>query len=609
MLEEDDRHLNIQLESVEQHIVQHIRSCNDITLVTSLDRESRLKSVEDILKKYSKEIRSFFLTSEFFQNDKENDSASISDLADMADVILGSTHTEKYFVVILENAEDLQLSDIEELCEVIHSLNKENNHIGILLVCDPIFVNIVKDAKGIADLTVSECSLDKITQEDIQTYIDNRQQGIEPNERLHFDSSALKFIATHATGSLYEASILLEWSRLYANHKNTSQLNSELINLMFSELLSVSPQSGGNLLADYPPADFSFNSTTKKASSAEHKPFINPLNPTEAKLETAKEPSRSKQSIKHFEVVKEKPGQKDIPTLQAREQTANNKSEKIQTPQSEKVETDRTPQLLIDSHTNEKQTKKYFFTWVIVISVIVYGLYHFSPELIELKQKFLVGDQQITSSAPQENTTAEVFEEIVIPKEEIITPAQLQDEGTNEKAEAPANISSQYLTKESKNIIVDESPIEEPVEESLENISKEDYSETAIIEPTEVPPPDNDEILAQITPNDASTEDINKQTIDVLLEIADEQFNKKELTTPDISNAFNTYQLILQIDPNNPQASEGLVRIVNRYIEWINTDIRNNNIRRARVFLRRAFRVAPNDSELKRLLAIVEQKS
>ncbi|MEM7304992.1 MAG: hypothetical protein AAF372_05650, partial [Pseudomonadota bacterium] len=184
VLDKDDRHLNLQMESVEQHIIQSIRRCDDITLVTSLDRSTRSKSVENILKKYNKEIRTFTLGSEFFKDGSDNDSASILDLVDMTDVILGATHSEKFFVILLDNADDLQTSDIEELFQVIHTLNKGNNHAGILMVCDPFFVATMKDTHGISALKISDCSLDKISQKDIENFIDERQKNTNANKIL-----------------------------------------------------------------------------------------------------------------------------------------------------------------------------------------------------------------------------------------------------------------------------------------------------------------------------------------------------------------------------------------------------------------------------------------
>ena len=392
-LEEDDRILNIQLEGVEQHVLEHVRSCDDITLITSLDRDTRSKTVEGILKKYSKEIRAFFLGSEFFHDDGENDSATISDLSEIADVVLGSIHTEKYFVVVLDDAEDFQAGEIEDLCEVINSLNEENNHIGILMVCDPIFVNIMKGIEAVSDLRISECSLDKINQDDIQAYIDDRQDGIASSKKLLFEPSALKTIATHATGSIFEASILLEWCRLFAQHKQTLKITSALVNQMFSELLSISPQAGSNLLADYPPANISFNEILKDPSSDEKvKPFIQPTASTKPKAKkSSADKSKAKSSpkkppVKSVAPIKQE--KNDVPTLQTREQVVDEKPKDKKQQPAENIEANENNQAEEKRGGAEKQNKMPVVAWLFIVGVIAYCVYYFYPELTKLKQEY-----------------------------------------------------------------------------------------------------------------------------------------------------------------------------------------------------------------------------
>lgn len=607
VLEEDDRHLNIQRETVEQYILQHIRSCADIIIVTSVDRQSRFRSVEDILKRYNKEIRTFSLTGDFFLKDDNHDGASISDLADMADLILGSTHSEKYFIVILDNADDLKASDIEELCDVVSSLNKENNHISILLVCDPIFVITVKEAKGINDLTISECSLDKISQEDIQSYIDAQQQDITPNKKLQFDTSALKFIATHATGSLYEASIILEWCRLYANHKTALKIDSTLVNQMFGELLSAGPETGKNLLADYPPDNYNFDENVEISSVKKQKPLIKPSNNFGDESSTTNSPEYTENTLKKFVRTNEKSQEKKIPTLHSQENKGILGEEKKQFTSTTKSEDIIDSRPTVDIPVTANENKKPVLAWILVICLIAFVLYYFSPELMKLEQDNKNDIQQVIANQPQEDSLDETFEEITLPEEEIIAPAYPQEITVDNETQAQSIITEQPPADEPVEISNIETSNEEIIDdESLEPVNPEDYSNAKADENIEKAPINN-EVLNQVKPKDATTNNINEQTVDVLLEIAAEQFSKKELTTPDISNAFSTYQLILQIDPENQQASDGLARIVERYKDWINTDINNNNFRRARVFLNRAFRVAPDDQDLKRLSNELEQ--
>ena len=94
--------------------------------------------------------------------------------------------------------------------------------------------------------------------------------------------------------------------------------------------------------------------------------------------------------------------------------------------------------------------------------------------------------------------------------------------------------------------------------------------------------------------------------VQTLLELANAQIENKKLTTPADDNAFETFNLILQIEPGNQQALDGLETIKNRYYTWATLDIRDGNTKRAKYFLKRAIKVAPHDREVKQLLADLE---
>ena len=599
-LDKDDRHLNHQMEAVEQHIIQSIRRSDDIILVSSLNRGARSKSVESILKNYKKEIRTFTLGSEFFKNDEGNDSASIADLVDMTDVILGSTHSENFFVVLLEDADDLHGSEIEELCGVIETLNKDNNHVAILMVCDPVFVSTIKDVSGVSKLKVSDCSLDKISQDDIQNFIDERQQEIESANKLVFDTSALKIITTHATGSLYEASILLEWCRVYARYKNTLQLDSALINQMFSTLLSASPNAGTNLLRDYPPNDFIF----------EEDSFGEEIKPSIVSSDNDKPDAVDDSAIIKAETYNNKTKQ-EIPTLKVASDT--NEADHMPSSENDSEAGDPAVQEYFDNKDNNHKPKSNALGWVAIAVILAFGLYYFNYIYKQTMGPAESSPQLATSDltkTPEENTAQEKYEEIVIPKEDTIIPANEQDESPPVEDNENVHIEDKTpaIKEEKQNSpstlaeppIIDNEFSEPPNEEILPATNVVDSAQAQSVDSES---PSQDSLLS------ATTTDTSEEAIDVLLGIADQQFNDKQLTTPDSGNAFNTYQLILQIDPDNQQAIAGLAKIVDRYKEWIYTDIEDENYTRARTFLRRAFRVAPEDQELKSLEEVVARGS
>lgn len=104
-----------------------------------------------------------------------------------------------------------------------------------------------------------------------------------------------------------------------------------------------------------------------------------------------------------------------------------------------------------------------------------------------------------------------------------------------------------------------------------------------------------------------STETASAQQITDLLEIAEQQMAAELLTTPAGDNAFETYQRILQIAPNDEQALKGIDRIKTRYQRWADTAIQEADWTHAQLFLDRALSVAPEDGALLEALRHVKE--
>ena len=98
----------------------------------------------------------------------------------------------------------------------------------------------------------------------------------------------------------------------------------------------------------------------------------------------------------------------------------------------------------------------------------------------------------------------------------------------------------------------------------------------------------------------------NKHTIEALVELAYSQIEAKKLTTPAGDNAFETFKLILDFQPKNKKALEGIDKIKNRYRTWAKLDINDGKIKRAKYFLSRAIEISPDDKEAHQLLSSLE---
>jgi serine/threonine protein kinase len=85
--------------------------------------------------------------------------------------------------------------------------------------------------------------------------------------------------------------------------------------------------------------------------------------------------------------------------------------------------------------------------------------------------------------------------------------------------------------------------------------------------------------------------------IQTLLSAADTDLKALRLTSPPGNNAFEGYQSVLELDPENDRAPEGLLEIVNRYLEFRDRAVEQNDFDKAQGYLEKAETVLPG-SEL-----------
>lgn len=98
-------------------------------------------------------------------------------------------------------------------------------------------------------------------------------------------------------------------------------------------------------------------------------------------------------------------------------------------------------------------------------------------------------------------------------------------------------------------------------------------------------------------PVDVSAVPIN--TIESLLSQARADVDAERLTTPSGNNAYERYVHVLQRDPGNREARDGMRRILARYLSFVYRDIGAKRLRRAHYFLQRAADLAPQAHQVK----------
>jgi len=96
---------------------------------------------------------------------------------------------------------------------------------------------------------------------------------------------------------------------------------------------------------------------------------------------------------------------------------------------------------------------------------------------------------------------------------------------------------------------------------------------------------------------EAEREQQRAEKIQTLLSAADTDLKALRLTSPPGNNAFEGYRSVLELDPDNDRAPEGLLEIVNRYLEFKDRAVEQNDFDKAQGFLEKAETVLPG-SEL-----------
>ena len=93
------------------------------------------------------------------------------------------------------------------------------------------------------------------------------------------------------------------------------------------------------------------------------------------------------------------------------------------------------------------------------------------------------------------------------------------------------------------------------------------------------------------TDKDISDVQSESQIINDLLDGARLNIKELKLTSPLGNNAYEKYQTVLNLDPDNPEAMNGMDRIIDEYIDLMDFALGKNDIPRARNYLRKGMNI------------------
>lgn len=137
-------------------------------------------------------------------------------------------------------------------------------------------------------------------------------------------------------------------------------------------------------------------------------------------------------------------------------------------------------------------------------------------------------------------------------------------------------------------------PATEPQEQPAVSIAQPEITQPEVVE----------EIKAELQPEKNESLEVTTPALDrsveQYLEDAETAMREFRLTTPADNNAFSYYQAVLDAQPSHQEATAGLNKIVDQYIQLIEKALKEGNKRYAQVYLKRAEKVIPNSSRLKK---------
>ena len=91
----------------------------------------------------------------------------------------------------------------------------------------------------------------------------------------------------------------------------------------------------------------------------------------------------------------------------------------------------------------------------------------------------------------------------------------------------------------------------------------------------------------------------NREQIQTLLTAAHKNMQAYRLSSPAHDNAIQKFQAILELDPDNQDAKDGLVLVAERYVTLANMEIKKRNLKRASHFLNKASSIHPQLEAIK----------
>ena len=551
-----------------ERILEHVQNGTDVILVTSAKHSAEPILLERYFSDSDDDIRTICLSNSSFNSSSGEQPI---DLSMISAVVYESIHLDTHFAIIIDNADEFPIQSLNDLVQLALGINSSKNNVNFIFSGSPNLLSIIEQVSDIRRLSLVHCSLDEITEDDIQQFINVKQSKLKGSPKLIFNKYALKKICSLANGSLQNASIILEWIRLYSLHTAKSKITVGLINDLENTVEDPS------LLSSYPAKEFRFADEIKsdQQTNEDNIEFVT----HEEALGVPRNQESESRTI-YIEVSEDK---------NSKNNTSSNVYEKV---------------MVNTSHEHYDQDD-------------IHDTAETNPSTTE-EIKALDTDKELSESEYTDTYHLEALKHINDPLPYADEDLPITSTTTPPSANTPAQtinnkhgkmsfalmtilvlvIFSGYFAWE--NQLVDQSYLKSLLPGSFSSSAQSRDTaayETTISSQIEKP------IETSNTPEETLE---SNDTINGLVTLAHQQIEDKKLTTPPEDNAYETFKLILEFEPKNRDAIAGIEKIKNRYQTWAKLDISEGKIKRAKYFLSLASEISPEDKEIKRLLSSLE---
>ena len=491
-------------------------------------------------------------------------------------------------VIVIDEAQNLANGIFDGLVKLLEMGEKAKRDIQIVVMArNESDLNLSHPHMAAFSRSISlRCQLQPLTPAETPSYIRYQLEAAGANYSDIFSEQAAARIYDLTQGRARPVNVLCDQTLgVAASEKETiitvDHVDSAYRQQKFDDTIEMQTSQISDAIARF-------------ANEREHDSVSKPI-PISAHPEL-QEPETIEPIINESMIVTEEPAQ-IIPEIQTSPSHAEDKV------------TEQQPIHELPVHESNNSFFKVALSSLAILSIAGFIFYQIQQQKVILDlEKEITDLKGNVSSSETVATTVEVVE-LSPDTEQVVIETVAQETGSDntESSIEPvpenetvylANQNQQPLDQNSDTAI-QKSPLSEDngVKQIITPVKKEVIKETSTAS-------DNAEILV----NQPIAEETPTSAISQLFSIAEYQISELQLTEPEGDNALESYQQILEIEPENEQAKEKIISIKGMFISWAENNIGSNKLDRARRYYQKALLIDPEDLEIPQKLTELDDQ-